>query len=121
MKLSALNLQILKETLLNNSALLMLIAQTACEDIVERCKCLHQAHQLRDSVLAKYQAHALKGGLASLTAFKAADMASDLEVALNLEDWDMFGKKLILFEAEAEQVIQIFKNEVLNQPTSLCP
>jgi len=107
------DLPLLKLRLLGDQALLREVAQIMCEDIEQRGFNLRQALQSGDMVLAKNEAHALKGGLGSVTAMRAADAASDL-VRLAVENnWSTFAEKLVFFESEVEQVMHILKRDVI--------
>jgi HPt (histidine-containing phosphotransfer) domain-containing protein len=88
------------------------IAQAMRDDIDVRGARLHQAYLAGDAVTVKQEAHALKGGLASVTALTAAGLAADLERMATADQWNGFDVKLTLFNAELKRVDKQLQQEL---------
>jgi len=102
----------LKKSLWNEQDVFIEIARAMRDDIAERGARLHQAYLARDALKAKQEAHALRGGLVSVTAVVAAGIAADLEQLALAAQWEGFDIKLALFQAETKRVDEQLQQEL---------
>ncbi|MGE4240083.1 response regulator [Ramlibacter sp.] len=108
----AMDVPLLLNRLGHDSRLMLEIATAMREDLVTRQRALEAALATRDGELARTTAHALKGALTSLTADRAAMLAKALETAARREAWDLFGRALPLYVAEAALVDAVLQRVI---------
>lgn len=111
---SPLDIQKLKKSLWDDQDMFIEIAHAMRQDIATRGGRLSQAYLERDALVAKHEAHALRGGLASVTAIGAAGLAADLEKMALTAQWEEFHGKLEIFELEIHRIDMQLEQELKN-------
>lgn len=110
---AVIDLTLLRERLWRDEALLQEIACAMRDDIVQRGARLREAVTKHDATAARHEAHALKGGLVSITAQKAADLAGQLEQMAKGEAWEGSQQCLATYEQQALLVQDFLECEVI--------
>lgn len=108
-----LDLPLLRERLWNDNSILQEIACAMRDDIVERGARLHSAVVRQDAAVAGHEAHALKGGLLSVTAQKAGDLAGQLEKMAKGGTWEGSLQCLAEYERQAQLVREYLERELI--------